>query len=210
MLQVLNSRYVFWMLLTLPAMPMLAALIAGGVDSEGRAATEFLLHPTGEFSARFMIVAMTLTPLRQIFPTSRIVRWLLARRRYFGVAAFSFAAFHTVLYIVDMAGFQAIVAEFWTLGIWTGWLAFFIFIPLAMTSNDWCVSTMGRHWKNLQRVVYIAAVATLIHWLFVHNNVGAALLQFLPLAVLETYRFWRWARRTLPKKYIPTLEETNQ
>jgi methionine sulfoxide reductase heme-binding subunit len=196
MLQILNSRITLWLLMMLPAVPMVATLALGRVDDEGRAATEFLLHPTGEFSARFMLLALALTPLRMIFPTSKIMRWLMARRRYFGLAAFAYAAFHTVLYILEMGSLQTILGEFWSLGIWTGWLAVFIFAPLAVTSNDWSVREMGQNWKRLQRFVYVAAMATLVHWMFVHNNIGAALVHFLPVAALEIFRLYRGFRKT--------------
>jgi methionine sulfoxide reductase heme-binding subunit len=194
MLQVLNSRIALWFFMMLPTLPMVAALVVGRADDEGRAATEFLLHPTGEFSARFMLLALALTPLRMIFPTSKIVRWLMARRRYFGLAAFAYAAFHTVLYVVDMGDLQTVLGEFWSLGIWTGWLAMFIFVPLAITSNDLSVRRMGRNWKKLQQLAYVAALTTLVHWIFVHNNIGAAFVHFVPIAALETYRFWRGFR----------------
>ena len=50
---------------------------------------------------------------------------------------------------------------------------------------------MGPNWKTLQRWVYVAAIATLLHWIFVHNNFGPALVHFIPLAGLETYRLWK-------------------
>jgi methionine sulfoxide reductase heme-binding subunit len=208
MLQVLNSRYFLWIIMMLPAVPMAAALASGRVDNEGRLATEYLLHPTGEFSARFMILAMMLTPLRMIFPTSKIARWLMVRRRYFGLAAFAYAAFHTVLYVLDMGGLQPMLGEFWSLGIWTGWLAFFIFAPLAITSNDGSVRRMGQFWKTLQRFVYVAAVATLVHWIFVHNNFGGALAHFLPLAILEAFRLWRNMRAARFTNSIHPQQET--
>jgi len=116
------------------------------------------------------------------------VQWLLKRRRALGVAAFGYALIHTVFYILDVRAVQDMMAEFWSLGIWTGWLAFAIFIPMALTSNQASVVALGRKWKMLQRCVYVAAVLTLIHWIFVHNNTGAALVHFIPLALLELYR----------------------
>lgn len=191
----IHSPYFIWALLALPSLPMIAALIAGGTGPGGKPVTEFLLHPTGEFSARFLIITMMLTPLRLLFPGSGFLRWMMKRRRYFGVAAFFYALFHTLLYILDMASLTAILGEFLALGIWTGWLAMLIFVPLALTSTDSAVRRMGASWKTLQRLVYVAAIATLLHWIFVHNNLGPALVHFLPLAGLETYRLWRNFRR---------------
>ena len=138
-----------------------------------------------------MIIAMILTPLRMLFPKSGAVLWLMRRRRYLGVAAFGYAALHTLYYVIDLGSLSAVVADFTKFGIWTGWVAFVIFVPLAMTSNDASVRRLRRSWKTLQRFVYPAAVATLLHWVFVHDNFGPALVHFVPLAGLEIYRIWK-------------------
>lgn len=202
--QILQSRWFIWALLALPSIPFTLALASGATGPDGQPATEFLLHPTGEFSARFLIIAMILTPMRMLFPASGFWRWMMKRRRYFGVAAFVYAAFHTALYIVDMNSLRAVWAEFFALGIWTGWLALFIFIPLALASNDASVRAMGPAWKSLQRCVYFAALATLLHWIFVHNNLGPAIVHFIPLAALETYRIVK----TTNRKTITLQKET--
>lgn len=191
----LNSRAFIWGLLALPSIPMVAALLSTEPTAGDRSVAEMLLHPTGEFSARFLIITMILTPMRMLFPNAGFWRWMLKGRRYFGVAAFAYGAFHTALYVIDMGTLQAILGDALAFGIWTGWLAFFVFVPLAATSNDWSVRRMGSAWKRLQRWVYLAALATLFHWIFVHNTVGPALVHFVPLAGLETYRIWRLRRR---------------
>ena len=160
--------------------------LSSGVEAEK------LLHPSGEFAARFMIIAMMLSPLLLLFrskkwPTSWL-QWLLKRRRALGLAAFAYALIHTILYVLDVRLLQDMLAEFWSLGIWTGWLAFVIFVPLALSSNQASVVALGSRWKTLQRWVYLAAVLTLLHWIFVHNNLAPALVHFVPLALLETYR----------------------
>ena len=140
-----------------------------------------------------MIIAMFISPFRLMFPKAKFWMWMMRRRRYFGVAAFFYAAVHTLFYILDMNSLQAMLDEFWALGIWTGWAAFFIFIPLAVTSNDLSQRLMLSWWKPLQRWVYPAAVLTLLHWMFVHNEFGPALVHFVPLALLEIYRIWKTA-----------------
>ena len=189
MKSILNSRYVLWLLLAFPAIMM-----TNFVFSTGDAAQ--MLHPTGEFSARFMIIAMIISPFRLMFPNNRFWLWMMRRRRYFGVAAFGYAFIHTVLYLVDTGSFANVMSEALMLGIWTGWLAMFIFIPLAITSNDASIKRMGKNWKRLQQTVYIAAVATLLHWIFVENHIGPALVHFVPLAALEIYRVIALQRQT--------------
>lgn len=190
-MKILNSTYFLWLLLSLPAVPMAAALMGSPRAPMGQPVAEMLLHPTGEFAARFMIVALAVSPMRILFPNSRAVLWVMRRRRSFGIAAFSYALAHTALYVIDMETAAAIFGEFLALGIWTGWLAMVVMLPLAATSNEWAVRLLGRGWSALQRCVYAAAVATLIHWIFVHNNLGAALAHFIPLAALEAYRIWK-------------------
>ncbi len=180
-----SSPYFFWAILAIPSVPMIAGLASGSANSES------LLRPTGEFAARFMIIAMMITPLRMMFPKANWLLWLARRRRYLGVAAFGYALLHTLLYIVDMGSLQLMLDEFFAIGIWTGWAAFVLFVPLAITSNDWSQRIMLSRWKQLQRLVYPAAVLTLVHWIFVHNNLGPALVHFIPLALLEAYRIWR-------------------
>ena len=184
-IRLLNSPYAFWALLALPSIGMMSAFVSGGASPHD------LLHPTGEFAARFMILAMIITPLKMMFSKHRWPLWLLRRRRYLGVAAFGYALLHTVFYVIDLGSFSAVLADSLKLSIWTGWLAFLIFVPLALTSNDWAVRKMKQAWKPLQRWVYAAAVLTLGHWIFLEYELGPALVHFLPLVTLEAYRIIR-------------------
>jgi len=102
---------------------------------------------------------------------------LAKQRRYIGVAAFGYALLHTVFYLIDKGTIGSAVAELTRSYIWLGWLAFIVFVPLAITSTDGWVKKMGRNWKVLQRTVYAAAVLTLLHWAALHgwNGWGPAL-----------------------------------
>ncbi|MGI9498759.1 MAG: iron reductase, partial [Geminicoccaceae bacterium] len=93
--QLLNSPYTFWVLLALPSIGMISSFL------DGSASPHRLLHPTGEFAARFMILAMMITPIRMLFAKHRWPLWLMHRRRYLGVAAFGYAALHVIFYVVD-------------------------------------------------------------------------------------------------------------
>ena len=116
----INTRAFIWALLALPSVPMILALVSDQPATTGKPVAEMLLHPTGEFSARFLIIAMILTPMRMLFPASTFWIWMMKRRRYFGVAAFAYAAFHTTLYLIDMSSLRAVLGEALALGIWTG------------------------------------------------------------------------------------------
>jgi sulfoxide reductase heme-binding subunit YedZ len=183
----LNHPYSFWAILGLPAIPILLSLTSGDLK-----AIEGALHPTGEFAARFMIISMMITPLMMLFKGSSWPRWMMKRRRYLGVAAFGYALAHTILYLIDKGAVALTGGEISKLYIWTGWLAFIVFVPLAITSTDGWVRSLGTRWKPLQRFIYAAAFLTLVHWAALHEwgGIGAALVHFGPLGALEAYRVW--------------------
>lgn len=182
---ILNNRSFFCVLLALPALVMLARY------GRGQTSAMELLHPTGEFSAQLMIIAILLSPLVALIGPRPWLNWLVARRRYFGVSAFGYALLHLIFYIIDMETLADIFAEIGALGIWTGWVAFLLFVPLALTSNNISMRLLKSGWKRLQRLVYPAALLVLIHWIFVHNNLVTALLHFIPLVLLVAARVLR-------------------
>jgi methionine sulfoxide reductase heme-binding subunit len=178
-----HSRFMFWALLAIPAVPMIMELLNGSY--------RHLLHESGEFAARFTIFAMVLTPLVMLFPKTRALRWLMKRRRYIGVAAFGYAALHTLAYTLKEGTLARIIAELPQPGIWLGWVAMLLFVPLAVTSNDTSLRALGATWKTIQRLVYPAAILTVAHWYFLEYQIGPALVHFGPLAALEIYRIWK-------------------
>lgn len=189
-------RWSLWLLFALPALGMTYAALT---SDDPRIYRE-LLHPSGEFSARFLILTMMATPLAMLFKGWRGTVWLKRNRRYLGVAAFGYAALHIVLYLTDKAALDPVLSDLPKLTIWTGWIAFLIFVPLAVTSHDHVQRRMGIWWKWLQRWTYAAAVLTLVHWAALHNwgGVTPALAHFGPLAALEGYRIWYWTLRRRP------------
>ena len=159
-----------------------------------------LVHPSGETSARLLIVLMMATPLAMLLKGWRGPQWLKRNRRYLGVASFCYALLHSIFYLLDKASLTTVVDELPRLYIRTGWIAFIIFVPLALTSMDYFVRKMGTWWKWLQRWTYAAAVLTLVHWAALNdwNGAGPALIHFGPLIALEAYRVWYWYLRPRP------------
>jgi sulfoxide reductase heme-binding subunit YedZ len=188
-----HSPYWLWVLLASPA----AFWSYEAMVSDNPRIFHMLVHPTGEFSARFLIVAMMATPLTLLLRGWRGPRWLKRNRRYLGVAAFGYAALHTLFYLIDKGTLARVAGELPRFYIWTGWIAFAIFVPLAVTSTDRFVRALGPRWKHLQRWTYAAAVLTLLHWASLHNwnHPAAALVHFGPLAALEAYRLYHWTQR---------------
>ncbi len=184
-----DSKFLLWAVLSLPAVGMIWTYSIDPGIWVGD-----LVHPSGEWSARLIVFALMLTPLSVIFRGRRWVAWLIRRRRAFGVAGFGYALLHLLFYLLDMENVRNVLAEIGALGIWTGWVAFLLFLPLALTSNDASMRALKGGWKKLQRLAYPAAVLTLVHWMFVHDNLAAALINFAPLALLQAWRIAASAR----------------
>ena len=181
----LNSPYVLWAILALPGVLMTERFVRG-VMFYG----EFM-HATGELSARLIIVTLALTPLRLLWPRQRWTSWMLRRRRYFGLAAFGYALPHLIADLVKLATLTNILPDSLEPGIWTGWLALLLFVPLAITSNNSSVRKLGSRWKSLHRLVYFAALFTFAHWVLVAFDPMAGILHAAVLAALEGYRIWK-------------------
>ncbi len=153
-----RTKLLFWSLLAVPA-----AVILYGYWNSPNAWPADMLAPTGEWSARLVIVALTITPLAKLFPASGTVRWLVRNRRAIGVAAFAYALLHLIFYVLDMESVANMVAELGAPAIWTGWIAFLCLLVPALISNDSAVRALGAAWKRIQRLAYPAAVLTLVH-----------------------------------------------
>ena len=190
------NPYWLWAVLSLPALGMIAPFFG-----EETRALKGVIHGSGEFAARFMIISMMATPLMLLTKGGRFARWLVKNRRYFGVAAFAYAAVHTLAYIIVEETLGRILAEATNFDMLTGWLAFAVFIPLAATSTDYAVRKMGTWWKPLQRWTYAAAILTLLHWAALHNwgSWPPAAVHFAPLAALTVYRLWWTYLRKRPQ-----------
>lgn len=185
-----GPKLLLWSILAIPAAVILADYARSPDAWPGD-----MLPATGEWSARLIILALALTPLARLFPSSAAVRRLIAHRRAFGVAAFAYSLLHLGFYVADMETVANMVAEIGAPAIWTGWLALLCLAIPAAASNDAAVRALGRAWKRLQRLAYPAAVLTLIHWLLIHDGQTAALLHFAPLAVLQALRLSRFSFR---------------
>jgi sulfoxide reductase heme-binding subunit YedZ len=148
-----------------------------------------MVHASGEWAIWCLMAALAVTPLRRLFPRQAWTAWLLPRRRYLGVAAFAYAVLHAAVYVLRLGDLPRILAEALEAGLLTGWLAFAIFVPLALTSNDASVRKLGRAWKRLHRAVYAAAVLSFAHWILVAFDPTAAYVHLAVLAAIETMRF---------------------
>lgn len=159
---------------------------------------------TGRGTLRLLVITLAITPVRRLIPR---LAWLVRFRRMIGLYAFFYACLHLMTYVWLYAGFSwaAMVDDisarrFITAGL-AAWL---LMLPLALTSTAWSIRTLGgRNWNRLHRLVYLAAVAGVVHyWWGVKPGVKTPLAITVVLAVLLLVRPIL-ARRRAPQKGVP-------
>jgi sulfoxide reductase heme-binding subunit YedZ len=122
-----------------------------------------IIHATGLWTIRLLMIALAITPLRAA------LRWprLVVVRRMVGVAAFTYAALHITFYAADnMFDLGKVVSEI-ALRIYLtiGFAALLILATLAATSTDSALRRMGGPaWIRLHRWVYLAGVLATVHY----------------------------------------------
>jgi len=150
-----------------------------------------LATATGEWTLRFLLITLCLTPLRQLSGRIEFVRV----RRMVGLFALFYACVHFFIWTSLLLAFRwsAIGEELLERPyISIGFLSLLILIALGATSPKAMVRRMGRNWKRLHRLVYPAAILGVIHltWIL-RTDLGEAVLYGAILAILLGYRLWR-------------------
>lgn len=126
---------------------------------------EKLTHETGEMALRLLVATLAVTPLR------RWLHWnaIAAYRRTLGLLAFGYALMHFSIWVALDHAFDlgAILDDVWRRPYVTaGFAAFLLLLPLAVTSTRGWIRRLGRRWAQLHRAVYAAAIAAIIHFLW--------------------------------------------
>jgi sulfoxide reductase heme-binding subunit YedZ len=164
---------------------------------------EVITHSTGDWILIFLMVTLSITPLRKL--TGQL--WLIRYRRMFGLFAFFYATLHFLTYIwldkfFDLHEMLADVAKrrFITIGF-TG---FILLIPLALTSTQgWIRRLGGKRWQTLHRLIYASALAGVIHyWWLVKADITKPARYAFILALLLGYRILVWFLRKAEKRKV--------
>jgi len=156
---------------------------------------EALEHKTGDWTLRFLLITLAITPLRKLLHVPALIKF----RRMFGLFAFFYGCLHFTMYLGVDKFFNAheIFADiFKRKYITVGFLAFVLLIPLAVTSTTgWIRRLGGRRWQALHRLIYFSATAGVIHYLWlVKADIREPLEYGAILAVLLAYRAVVWLR----------------
>ena len=135
-------------------------------DGLGANPVEAITHETGLWGLRFLLITLCVTPLRRATGW----QWLARIRRMLGLFAFFYVGLHFLTYFVLDAFFDwRYILEDITdrTYITLGFTSFVLLIPLAITSTNAMVRRLGgRNWRGLHRLVYVAALGGVLHFLW--------------------------------------------
>lgn len=170
---------------------------------------EFVQHATGDWTLRFLVITLCITPLRKLLKLPELIRF----RRMLGLFAFFYVCLHFLTYIgpdqsFDLSAMWKDVAKrpFITMGF-TGFL---LLIPLALTSTKgWIRRLGGRRWQTIHRAIYISAACGVIHYYWL---VKSAVLRPLTYgAIVGVLLAWRLVDRLMrPGKPVTVAGETQR
>ena len=164
-------------------------------ESLGANPIEAITRGTGDWVLRFLLITLSVTPLRKLSGW----HWLVRLRRMLGLYAFFYVVLHLAIYLwldqfFDWAAIlkDIIKRPFITVGF----AAFVLMIPLAITSTNAMIRKLGgKRWQALHRAIYAISILGVIHyWWLVKADVREPLIYAAILAILLGMRLW-WARR---------------
>jgi sulfoxide reductase heme-binding subunit YedZ len=189
-------------------MPLVRLVWLGLHSGLGANPIEFITHSTGDWTLTFLLVTLSITPLRKL--TRQY--WLIGFRRMVGLFAFFYGFLHLMTYVwldkfFDVHEMLHDIAK--RRFITAGMTAFTLMIPLALTSTKWSIRKLGRRWQTLHRLIYFSAAAGVIHYIWLvkadlrkpleYASVLGALLLYRTGAWLTTrLRTRAWWSRTAP------------
>lgn len=150
---------------------------------------EFMTRTTGMLTLIFLMITLALTPARKVTGAN----WLVKFRRMLGLYAFFYGTLHLITYVWFDRFFnlRSVVSDVRQRPfIAIGMTAFFLMVPLAITSTNQMIKRLGgKRWAKLHRLVYLAGVAGVVHfWMLVKSDIRLPLTFAFILFLLLGYR----------------------
>jgi sulfoxide reductase heme-binding subunit YedZ len=171
-------------------------------DHLGANPAEALLRATGDWTLRALCLVLAVTPVRVMTGMNALARF----RRMLGL----FVYFYVVLHLLSYSGFDMgfdladiakdIVKRPFIL---VGFAAFLILTPLALTSFNRAIKTLGaKNWRRLHSLVYVVAGLAILHFFWMRagkNNFAEVAVYAAVLGLLLGWRVWQAIKKNRPE-----------
>ena len=153
---------------------------------------EALIRATGDWTLRFLCIVLAVTPLRMTTKTPQLARF----RRMLGLFVYFYVVVHLLSYSWFDMGFDVadIAKDIYKRPfILVGFTAFLLLTPLALTSFNSAIKTLGvKRWQLLHKLVYVIAGLGILHFFWMRsgkNDFNEVLVYAAILSALLGYRF---------------------
>jgi sulfoxide reductase heme-binding subunit YedZ len=152
---------------------------------------------TGKAALVLLVLSLAVSPLYALVGYKPVLKV----RRTLGLYAFSYVTLHFLIFVGVDYGFdwgllrEALLEKRYAL---VGFAAGLILLPLALTSTKGWMARLGRNWKRLHRLVYLAGILAVVHYIWlVKSDIRqplfyggiVLLLLFMRLAIVR-----RWVK----------------
>jgi sulfoxide reductase heme-binding subunit YedZ len=174
----------------LSLLPLARLVWLGTHDGLGANPVEWITRSTGTWALVFLCITLAMTPLRLLTGSTMWVKM----RRMFGLFCFFYALLHFLIWIWLDQNFD-VYAMFKDVMdrpfITMGFISFVLLIPLALTSNQWSLRSLGKNWGLLHRLVYVIACTAIAHYWWHKagkNDLGTVSIYAVIILLLLTFR----------------------
>jgi len=147
---------------SLPLGVLLVRLVGGWLSVDPLRA---VILSTGRTALTLLVLSLACTPVGWLIGRRVVVR----ARKLLGLYGFAYAALHVVLFVGVDYGFDLRLVGGEVGGkrfLQAGLAAFLLLLPLALTSTGGWMRRLGRWWKVLHRLVYVAVPLAVLHWVW--------------------------------------------
>lgn len=182
------------LLVVVGLIPIFRLFYLGFADALSSNPVEFILRSTGTWALFFLCITLSLRPAIEIFNAP----WLIKYRRTLSLIMFFYASCHFLIWFWIDQDFDLTSAVVDILNrpfLATGFLAFLMAVPLAITSNQFSIRLLKTKWAPLHKVVYLVAILSILHY-FLHK---AGKNDFQTVYIYAVWIFMLLVYRLLPK-----------
>lgn len=193
----MSYKRIKWVILAGSLVPAGILALRLATHTAGNNPVEAITYETGDWGMIFLLATLAVTPLRKISGAHQII----SLRRTFGLLTFFYVLVHFLTYICLAQALQPhrILDDLRKRPfIALGFCAFFLMIPLAITSNRVSIRRLGKHWTRLHRWIYVIAILAVLHYSWMRKGEAKPFLYALLFSSALGWRVRLWAAKRWP------------
>jgi len=171
--------------------PLMSIVYGAFTDQLGPNPVEAMIRSLGDWGIYFLLIGLSVTPLRQIFKTPGLIQF----RRMLGLFAFFYVSLHFLSYIwfdqffaVEEIVKDIIKRPF----IAIGFICYLLLLPLAITSTNKMMRRLKKNWSRLHKLVYPISMLALLHYfMMTRADYLVPVILLVILSLLLGYRVYK-------------------